>query len=124
MHTDTHTHTKIHMQYIFGTMQPTIGAICGFLKAFGQVLGTSLLAHEVWPKSDAVSQHGFCVEHTSVTSRLETGAQASQLCLKDSLQGEEKHKTDTPKYKTTFLSVLCKNFSLLIDHLSILCFTV
>lgn len=70
MHRQTDRHryicTNVHI-HTFGTAKPSIGAICEFLKAFGQVLGV----HGVWLKSVTVSQHAFCIEHTSMTSRLE-----------------------------------------------------
>ena len=70
-HTGTQTCT-----YTFGTVKPSKAAICEFLKALGSVLGISLLVHGAWLKSVTVSQHAFCIEHTSMTSLLETGAQA------------------------------------------------
>lgn len=57
-----HTHT-------FGMRKSSVAAMCEFIKAFGHVLSV----HVVWLKSVTVSQHAFCMDHTSMASRLETG---------------------------------------------------
>lgn len=94
--------------HTFGTVKPSIAAICQFLKAFGQVLGISLLVHGAWLKSVTVSQHAFCIEHTSMTSRLETGAQAKFMTC--ALQEKEKHTQTQVRTQThrqqLFLSLL------------------
>lgn len=83
MHNDAYTH-------IWYTVKPSIAAICEFLKAFGQVVGVSLLVHGAWLKSVTVSQHAFCIEHTSMTSRLESVSQA-KFMAKSYSTGKEKH---------------------------------
>ncbi len=110
--------------HTFGTVKPSIAAICEFLKAFGQVLGISLLVHGAWLKSVTVSQHAFCIEHTSMTSRLETGAQA-KFASKSCSAG--KGKTHTYQYKHTdnfFYRYFPKNFCLLPVHLYPFCFSI
>lgn len=79
------------------TAEPTIAAICEFLKAFGQVLGIGLLVHGAWRKSVSVSQHAFCIEHTSMTSRQETGEEAKFTRAFSTGRGHTQHtQTHTP----------------------------
>lgn len=96
-----YTFTKMH-KHTFGTARPPIAAICEFLKGFGQVLGV----HGVWLKSVTVSQHAFCIEHTSMTSRLETEEQAkftTENCSTGKKNKKQNRQTHWQMWTDTFL---------------------
>lgn len=111
-----YTFTNMHI-HTFGTAKPSIAAICEFLKGFGQVLGV----HGVWLKSVTVSQHAFCIEHTSMTSRLETGEQA-KFTTKNCSTG----KKHTGKYEQTdpFLSLRYTSWLYFSHNLFPFCFII
>lgn len=97
--------------HTFGMVKSSITAICEFLKAFGQVLDISLLVYGAWLKSVTVSQHALCIEHTSMTSLLETGAQA-KFTTKSCSTGKGKTHTHLDRDNLFSISVVFKKFTL------------
>lgn len=76
----------------------------------------------------------FCIEHTSMTSRQEIGAQAkfaTKSCLYREMKNTYRWRriytqrdTQRQRKRLSHLSVSFKNFSSVPDHLSSLCFSV